>query len=74
MQQDTFEARRTAEGTLDIRHYAKNAVAERRAAKTAALRRVARGSRRIILALAGFIVFWNVPPMGSVGAREIPYR
>jgi len=74
MQHETFEARRTPEGAIDVRHYAQKAVTERRAARTATLRRAARASRRIVLALAGFVVFWNVPPMGSVGSREIPYR
>lgn len=74
MQHEAFEPLRTAEGAIDIRHYAKQAASERQATKTDALRRIARGSRRVILALVAFIAFWNVPPMGSAGSREIPYR
>lgn len=74
MQPDNFEARRTPEGAIDIRHYAIAAAAERRAARTGAMRKLGRGTRRAFLAVLGFFAFWNIPPMGSSGSKDLPYR
>jgi len=74
MQIQTFEPKRTPEGALDVRHYAREALAERREARTSAMRAAGRISKRIAIAAAGFIMFWNIPAMGGGGSKEMPYR
>ena len=73
MQIDTFEPKRTPEGAIDIRHYAREALAERREARTSAMRAAGRISKRAVIAAVGFIMFWNIPAMGG-GSKEMPYR
>lgn len=68
MQIETFEAKRTPEGAIDIRHYARNASAERRAVRSNVMRKLARGAKRAVVVIAGFVAFWNIPPMGSSGS------
>lgn len=74
MQIDTFEPKRTPEGAVDIRHYAREALAERRAVRTSAMRGAGRISKRAVIAAVGFIMFWNIPAMGGGGSKEMPYR
>lgn len=71
MQNQSFETKRTTEGTVDIRYYARIAVAERRAARANAMKKF---YRSMITGAAAFISFWNIPPKGSTGANEMPYR
>jgi hypothetical protein len=71
---ETFETKRTPEGVIDVQHYARHALAERRAAKSAALRKIGRGTKRAALAIVGFFMFWNIPPLGSARSNEMPYR
>jgi hypothetical protein len=74
MHNATFEAKRTPEGAIDIRHYAQRAHAERRHAKSQGMRKLGRGLKRAGLAITGLLAFWNIPPMGSDGSKEWPYR
>lgn len=74
MQNQPFKAPRTPEGAIDISHYARQAAAERRATKSRVMRRIGRGTRRAVLAIIGFVAFWNIPPMGSGGPKDTPYR
>ena len=74
MQTETFQAKRTADGAIDISHYARAAAAERRQTRTNAMHHIGRGSRRVLLAIAAIISFWNVPPMGPGGPKDAPYR
>lgn len=74
MQNHTFETKRTPEGTIDVRHYARIASAERRETKTNVIRTAGRGMKRALLAIAGFFMFWNIPPMGSSSSKDMPYR
>jgi hypothetical protein len=74
MQNEIFETKRTPEGAIDIQHYARSALAERRAAKNKAMRKLGRGTKRVTLTILGFVMFWNIPPMGSSGAKDMPYR
>ena len=69
-----FETKRTPEGTIDVRHYARIGTAERRIARNAAFGLLARGTKRAVIAILGFFMFWNIPPIGSAGSRELPYR
>lgn len=74
MQTETFEAKRTAEGTIDIQHYARAAAAERRAAKSKAVRQIGRRTKQTAVAIMALFAFWNIPPMGGAGSKEMPYR
>jgi hypothetical protein len=74
MQNETFETKCTPEGAIDVRHYARVAAAERRETRNAAIRTLSRASKRAILAIGGFLMFWNIPPMGSSASKEMPYR
>lgn len=74
MQIETFQARRTPEGAIDVQHYVRAAHTERRMAKSAAMRGIAHGAKRAIIVVAGFLLFWNIPPMGSAGSKDMPYR
>ncbi len=74
MQIDPFEARRTDEGVIDVQHYARAAHAERRLAKTAVMRLLGRTGKRALATVIGLVMFWYIPPMGSVGSRDLPYR
>jgi len=74
MQNDTFETKRTPEGAIDVQHYARRAHAERREAKANGIRKLGHNVKRTILVVAGFIAFWNIPPMGTNGSKEWPYR
>ncbi len=74
MQTQTFETKRTPEGAIDVRHYAQEALAERRETRTAAMRTAGRTAKRVMIAIAGFITFWNIPAMGPAGPKETPYR
>ena len=74
MQNEIFETKRTPEGAIDIQHYARHALAERRAAKNKTMRSLGRGTKRVTLAILGFVMFWNIPPMGSSSSKEMPYR
>lgn len=74
MQNEIFETKRTPEGAIDIQHHARLAHAERRAAKNKAMRNLGRGTKRVTLAVLGFVMFWNIPPMGSSGSKDMPYR
>jgi hypothetical protein len=73
MQTEAFEAKRTPEGAIDIRHYARSASADRRLARANAARAIGRGSRRAVFAILAFIAFWNIPAMGDTG-KDWPYR
>ncbi len=74
MQIDKLETRRTPEGAIDVRHYARAAAAERNEVRAAAMRTLGRASKRAVLFVAAFFTFWNVPPMGSSGSKDMPYR
>ena len=74
MQNEAFEAKRTPEGAIDIQHYARSALAERREARGKAMRAIGRGTKRVTLAILRFVIFWNIPPMGSSGSKDMPYR
>lgn len=74
MHNQAFETKRTPEGTIDVRHYARIAAAERNETRTNAARMIGRGTKRALLAIAGFFMFWNIPPMGSGGSKDMPYR
>lgn len=74
MQNETFEAKRTPEGAIDVRHYVRLAHAERREAKSHGIRKFGRNLKRVSLAVIGFVAFWNIPPMGANGSKEWPYR
>lgn len=73
MQIQTFEPTRTPEGAIDVRHYAHDALAERREARTAAMHAAGRLSKRVLTSIAGLAMFWNIPAMGG-GSKEMPYR
>ncbi len=74
MQNQAFETKRTPEGTIDVRHYARKASAERNEAKAAVIRALGHGTRRAVVTIATLFTFWNIPPMGSAGSKEMPYR
>ncbi len=73
MQIETLETKRTPEGAIDVRHYARAANAERRQARNKAMRGLARGSKRVMLAIIGFVAFWNIPALGP-SAKDWPFR
>lgn len=75
MQNPILEAKRNHDGSIDIRHYAREAHAERLAVRNAAMRVLARGTRRTLGAVIALIAFWNIPALGSSNAsKDMPYR
>lgn len=74
MKTQAFETKRTTEGAIDVRHYAREAAAARRETRNAVMRTLGRASKRTILAISGFLMFWNIPPMGSSASKDMPYR
>jgi hypothetical protein len=74
MQLQALEVKRTEDGSIDFNHYARNAQAERRAARTTAMKALARGAARTMALLIAFVAFWNIPPLGSIESKGLPYR
>ncbi|MBX3520442.1 MAG: hypothetical protein KF835_10560 [Xanthobacteraceae bacterium] len=75
MHNPILEPKRNQDGSIDIRHYAREAHAERRAAKDAAMRSFARATRRTLGVITAIIAFWNMPPLGASGSsKDMPYR
>lgn len=74
MEDITFEAKRTGDGAIDYTHYAKNAVIQRREARSAALCALGRNAKRGLYIVIGLVSFWNIPPMGGIAAKESSYR
>ncbi|HRF10418.1 MAG TPA: hypothetical protein PL193_17500 [Xanthobacteraceae bacterium] len=73
MQSDNQHIRRTAEGVIDIAHYARIAATERGQVRTRAFRSIARGLVKTGLAMKAIVGFWYLPPLGP-SAKEWPYR
>jgi hypothetical protein len=75
MHNPIFEPKRNEDGSIDIRSYAREAQAERRAVRNAAMRALARGTKRTICAVIALAAFWNIPALGSSGtSKEMLYR
>lgn len=60
MQNEPLEVRRTAEGAIDVGHYAHEAATERRQARSRMMQTLMRGAKRGIAAIVAFVAFWNI--------------
>ena len=68
MQNQAFETKRTQDGAIDVRFYAAEAAAQRRNAKTQAMRKLGSAAKRAALAAVALLGFWNIPAMGGPGS------